>query len=592
MRKGRNINVCVRRTFGDVKCAFAKFAIVDGKPQHVGCLSGCTDEYNLVPEHDSLGYIIHNSAADDPYKFGQDVIWENLRQNNNGLTYNPDDEDGRMIRRPEDIHPMMHLVPVNRPSHHGLLDDNVVGEIVGHRDLFLVSRGWDDMKVYGKKRFTPCIPTIYGKYDKQLKMIVPRCVRDYSGDIKNWIIITHPETQRQKMLYLCDDPLLNIKNYVETWFKNEKTARRIYDILLAVREGEYINLAEALVNNGIPKQQTVKFMTSISVKSKRFLYGRLNLTWYKKYYDLLGSDKVNLKEEARLMMKRNLINYVVNYPKFQKPVTGAEFSTDERYWDLYTLIKKAIKRKVILPEMVEKFPKWLLTLITSVKKIESTFVLFGETYSYNSAPKEAKNDMIDSILERVQTNKPQALYPAMEVVPEMIDITKDEEETYIEFIDILRAGRYWNKPELLATWREFKHAFGSNDPHLFWNFIEGIVDCDRVIAGERLGEGEISNERVFAENLLSLRDNRDSFVVRQHEVKSKWDILISSGRTGSPVYAKDLAWIALAAMGGMSKDDIRSEEILDNQDEIVMHGTDIDQEDMDVLTIITGEDDL
>jgi hypothetical protein len=591
-RKGRNINLCVRRQFGETHCAFANIELNEKeRPTHVGCLGLCSDEYNLIPEHDSDGRIIHNAYIGDPYLLGGDVIWESLRSGGeNGLTYSPIDGKGAMIRRAEDIHPLMHTVEDNRPYRHGVLDDEVVVEVSGNTpDIFIVAKGWAEKKTYAIQRFVPCIPGMYGKFDKYAGMVLPKCTRDYSGEIKDWLVITHPMNRKPKDLYLCDDPIDKVKKHCLIWFKDITIAKRVYGVLKAIRKGEYINLSEALQNNGLTKLQAQKFMTGISVKSKRSIYSRINLTWYRKYYELLGSDKLELSEESVLKLRRNMINYIVNYPKFQKVLAKTEFGTDERYWDLYLLIKRACKQRVITKEMRNSFPEWLNKIIVTAANAEKSFKLFDQEHSLKTASKDLKEDFLDAIIDKVPRGEPQRLYPAMEIVREVINAPYGE--AYTAFADIVKAGKYWSKPELRGTWKVFQRAYESKRTRVFWNFIESVIELDRESATRILDDdlgGEISVGRIFAENLISLRHNKSSFDVRDHKPDAKWTILVSKLQGSKGMYAKDIAWNALLTMGGLSKDKVDTEEEC-AEAELVLHGTEIDTEDLYDLTIISGE---
>jgi hypothetical protein len=285
-------------------------------------------------------------------------------------------------------------------------------------------------------------------------------------------------------------------------------------------------------------------------------------------------------------MQRNLINYVVNYPKFQKVLSKVRWTPDERYWNLFLLLKRAMQQKVILPEMVSTFPKWLLNLIVKTSKSESKFTLFNEEYNATTAPKEILNDYLDSIAERVPRAQPQRLYPAMELVRDILEPSESEEEMYLEFSEILQAGKLWNRSELQACWRVFRCAFTKEEPEIFWNFLEDVINTSKESADEKL-EGPISSGRAFAENLLSLRKDRNSFEVRQRRPDLVWD-LVGKCKGGS-VFSKDLGWIAIAAMGGLSKDEIPIEDQIE-EDELILHGTDIDKSDLSEMSIISGED--
>jgi hypothetical protein len=77
---------------------------------------------------------------------------------------------------------------------------------------------------------------IYSKYDTYEQMVVPKCIRDYTGEVKDWInYTTQQDNSRRKTFFVCDETDKNIAKYCVEKLGNGIVAAAIYQIMIAIK---------------------------------------------------------------------------------------------------------------------------------------------------------------------------------------------------------------------------------------------------------------------------------------------------------------------------------------------------------------------
>lgn len=550
----------------------------DARKSH-GCCLHRRDHYNIYPEFDHDGDSINqddNPAMPECFKVGPTIIWENItNMHQDGMSFDYRNFDS-------DLHPLYHKEVRNIPTR--LADDQeLVGEVFGCNSPVLVSTGWIDESWYGHDRVERCRLGIYGPYDEKAGTTRPKCVKSYTLQVQGWINFTHQtDWGKPKQFFAADASDEVIKAFCSRWF-DPTVAERIAEGISKVKRGQYLNLWTLMSNNFINEDLRRDFMNMISLKSKRNLYpNHLNIehycrlydqvdkmSWDHEYYDLDGKRKVKhikFPVEIRRLYKQNILNFILNYPCLQKAEVGLDtgYSTNERYWWAMTLFKRAAKEGIINRKM--GLPAWFVKQFRDTGTHDPLVEVHGEMKPYSQCTQQEKDDYAEALIVRVDNAKD--LYPKMERVEDIIDYHAKGLLWYT-FCDILNAGRRWNRSEIQTAWDIFTVAWEKEDPSIFWDWVDEIasrqMEDDISIDGTEviyegavrldLGDGNITEGRAFAANLLGLRlgCDRDSFDVNKMPVQNWYEV---SGRT-KPSLKKDgrkVFWDQLALCGGLVDD--------------------------------------
>lgn len=577
---------------GDLHCAFKMMRKnpETGEVEDLGCQK-CGgrghDEYAIYPEFKGSmidfkliatdGRIVNNDT--NPYvpsdmKIGPTVIWENISgHNQNGLNF-----DFRDFPADSYLHPLYHREERNVPLS-SMLDTDDVGEIFGGTEPVLVVPGWNIETFYGHDRVEVCRQGIYGRYDEGTDMVLPKCLRSYTRDIPNWVDYSGRDEWFMPREFFVDGATdESIVAFCHKHFADTTTAERMADALKSIRNGDWINVTTLMTNNFASDSERRDFMEVVSLKTRRDLYkGSVNLQRYCELYTYLdraewissrrdenGKEVQEVKKIPKdicVLFKQNLMNWILNSPTVQNIMVGNEsYGVRERYWYVSEMLRKAKKEKVL--DRKVKLPKWLIKQFTNSRNDKKVFDLFGETYDYDEAPKELKDEYVDSIILRLKEG-PKQLYPGMLKVRDIIDSGKSG-PIWFSFLDILNAGRRWNVSEIQTAWDYFQRAWMQEDPSIFWNWVDdmeslpyeteysvsqdefvkkleklnGIAmhypEFQEVIPNENgkpligalelgLGDSDISPSRTFAKNLLECQIDDDTFDVIQRNTIDVYD---------------------------------------------------------------------
>ena len=510
----RNIFKCTKRKFGRLYCAFMKLEEdpETGQLEECGCILNRKDEYNLYPEHDSNGDVIRNNTlTSDPFPPGVSVIWENDSPHDTGLTFS-----FRRLRVEQyNMHPLYSIQEINEPFVSGAMGNDHVGYAFGESNVALSPSGWAEQKILGKQRVEDCRMGIYSRFDKMEKMVIPKCLRDYTGDIKGWINYTPiPNNPKRKTFFPCDERNAAISAFCQKKFGKTKTAAIIYQLLIAIKHGEYINLWEALINNGVPQAHVKEFMNEVSTKGKKTIYSNMNLEKYYLYWHAL--ERMNLPSEKVYLFRCHLINYILNYPGLKQlnldkdvhAVDGREFyPPNKRFWWAVMIVDDALrlaKNKKSRPILTNPKIAWFKKLKTELKKHRSI--------------------------------EPDTLNPAVETIYSIIGEKKDSpnwERKIRVFSRILLAGKRWSPPEVRISWFYFQDAYDRRNPERFWQYVETVKTSTptaliniKHAAGIYDDDAEFTQQRAFAHHLLAARKARTSFVVEKPKLAERWETIM------------------------------------------------------------------
>lgn len=501
---------------------------ISGKLTENGCSILQKDEYRIYPEHSSEGSYVHNRTNwSDPFPLGVDVIWENLSPHDTGLTYS---YNGRSIRSEDyNCHPLYTIKDINEPLVTGTIGDEHSAYAFGENEPALSTAGWKNQDIKGLQRKETCFVGVYAQFNEKENMVFPKCLKDYSSDIIDWTNYTtlntsHPAFPRKKF-FISHESNASIMKYCIDWFGNTRTAEAIYGILLAMKDGEFVNLKAALYANGVHRETSKKFRMEISTMSKKTLYsGNINIKNIYLYYHALGNmgiPKIKLK-----IYRANIINFLLNYPcisnlnpdKCDDIIrTTAEgrpiYPTNKRYWYVYMLLtnetRRANRQNCIEGKMhkplinYNKLPKWLIKQIKSIKE--------PDTIEYME--EDFKNPAVVSIREILKLEKNQENNRKLKI-----------------FSRLLKAGRRWNPTEVKLMWFHFTHAYDSKKPKKFWRIVQSIRSSEPSTISNYLKqlslktghEGELSHRREFAIHLLEEMIDEDVFEVNKAPLCDRW----------------------------------------------------------------------
>lgn len=557
-----NVYKCSGQTRGTMRCIYQDIEVDQetGDLIERGCLIKQRDHYNVYPEFSEGtgnvvrqngptkcldGHIIPDTELDP---LGPTIIWENIAgQHDHGLTFN--------YRRFSPYeHPRYHLAEFNIPTRHGPLDPDTVADIFGESSLTLVSSGWHDDKSYGKPTVERCNMCLFGRFDRLAGLTVHRAMRSYSGDVSDWVNYTNlKERVRRKYLFLLDANLSAIEQFCIERFEGAAVNRMI-DIMRAVKEGHYINLREAAMNNGMTQQQASTMMQEISIKSKKTIYsGTVNL---QRLYELYAFvDRMNVADVYAKVFRCNIINYLLNFPKLMQidPTIQTEFKTNQRYWFAYLMVKRAFVVDRILD--VKTLPFWFVHLLHKIKNHKTKFSVLGKIYATDEVINEVFDDFVEA--QSYYIRDVTRLFPAMCSVDSLLEeYNTCNENKKKTFNNILKAGVKWNITEVQTVWKKFTKCFDKNQPRLFWNFIDEMDELDYKTLSERItGEGNPGMKKACFINLVKARTEfRD---------EDSWNVSIPELMPVNSAGAKHKAkfrqrkmhfWIELMKIGGLKGD--------------------------------------
>lgn len=566
---------------------------VTGEKIEYGCSLRSSDFYNIYPEFDEQGNVVNqdpNPTVPSDFKLGPTVIWENItNQHQDGMSF-----DFRTF--PADIHPMYHVEHRNIPIKPREGEDPL-GEIIGEGEPALVSSGWVEDTWYGNDRVEKCRFGLYGRKDNRSNLVRPKAAKSYVGEIKDWINFSNqPMHGNEKQFFVCEESNEEIMNLCKKWFE-EKVANRVFEALVHIKNGGYVNLWKLVENNFVDNETRKNFFRFISTKSKSLLYKRnVNIEHYFRLYDHIGKMKwkheyidengntvktVNkIPKEIVKLWRQNILNFILNYPPLQNAVIdrGTGYRTNERYWWAMMMFKRAIDKKDPIANMNMALPQWFVDQYKITGKYDPVIEIHGEKKHWSEANQLEKDDYIEAKIVRVQNASD--LYPHMERIEDIIDHHKKDSMWYI-FCDILRAGRRWNRTEIQSAWDVFQRSWINNDPAIFWDWVEELacrpIEDEISIDGKEviregamrldLGEGNISASRSFASNLIGLRTccKKDSYDINKMPPQDWYDAKGRSkpGMTKNP---KDCFWDLLAKCGGLIGDKRIGEHTIGEQD--------------------------
>ena len=556
------------------------------------------DDYNLYPEFRSDGsWVIQASNPIEPkcFRLGPTLFWENITgQHQDGLNF-----DFRDF--PADIHPEYHREERNLPAT-DTLHENGIGEIFGETELMLVVPGWNIEKFYKTERIDECKNAIYGRYDESTDMVLPNCLKSYTRDIPGWVDYSgRGEWFTPRAFFVDNSTDGAIIAFCHNHFTDSTVSDRMSEAMMDIRTGAYIDTWTLMNNNFVSDSEKRSFMEKVSLRTKAGIYkGNINLQNYCDLYTYLGKAEwlttyVNedgkqvkivkkIPREICKLFKQNLMNWILNNPALEDIPNEREwYPTKQRYWYVAEMLRKAMKEKVL--DRTVKLPRWLIKQFSNSRNDRKLFSLFGESYEYDTAPKDVQEEFADAQLLRLG-NEPQRMYPGMVRVKSIIEV-KENSPMWFSFCDILKAGQKWNISEIQTAWDYFKRAWAFEEAKIFWDWVEEMEmhpyesqfslseeefrhQLDKVdgialetpspfiemtdvgAADLNLGQGEITVKRFFAANLMECKKEDDSFDVQQRTVTDTYDgrARVKSRRECN----HETFWNELIKMGGLKGD--------------------------------------
>jgi hypothetical protein len=589
-----NIEQCRRGTLpGNLECIFRiKKKDSRGKETYFGCLKHGgkpgRDHYNLYPEHsgDTMDYVYQPSNPLDPYKLGEIILaWENLTSHQSGRNFDLKSE------RPADIHPLYTAVEHNYPTVSHMAPDTV-GEIFGEESPALVHPGWqpDAIKFYGLNNIDVCqqYGGIYGKYDQKKDMIMHQCLKSHI-EIPGWINYTNrKETPNKKELYIGYATMKEILDFTTTLFKNRVVASRMFDAMMLIKAGTFINLWCLMVNNFVDKDTKTAFMSKVSIDTPNTIFkSKINIiqfyelynmidrmTWTEKIVDVDGNTnevKKTIHKDIATIYKENILNWILNHPHLQTIEPGlSHYGPTDRFWFLLPLLKRARKDGILNVKAI--LPPWLVNLLTY--KHTPVAKVFGKVTTYDQFSEELKGEYADGKYSHLDSKSPMEIFSRS--YPGMINIKKELLSTgdrkidslgWGQFLEILKVGQRWSMIEIEEAFDKFLLSWTQDDPSIFFEWLDDeefppsgafVINILNAILPCITEEGPIQRSRNKAWNTWT---SWDDWNIVKMPIGNWFDASVKTKST-RPVIGHDVFWRMAAAIGGLVDDRKEIEKIL------------------------------
>lgn len=511
-----NIHKCSKgRMKGNLYCAFM---VLERDSNNRLVESGCRiknkDIYNIYPEHDAYSgeVIFNNKNPSDPWKIGPNLIWENQTDHQNGLQF-----DFRSFPADAEWAPTYSVLSQERPTKSGLMGPEDIGEVFGDSHFTLTSTGWSSTRVKGIPYINTCMKAIYGKWNDELQMVIPKCLRNFVGILPNFNNFTRLRiTNNQNKLFLeiaTDD---DIYNFCSEWIENPRARDQIFITLKEIKTGKFINLKEILSNNHLDQDIITGILSNVSTLTFKSVYtSKINLENYINYFDSLNS--FNLTKENLFNFRCNLVNYILNYPGlYKKDYEHDKYKNDEKVWLLKSLLQRAINCKIL--SMDTKISEIIVYKIAILRRTKIFKHRTGNV-TLKDATEQIKSDIAEALAYGLK--EPYQLYPAMIKIEDLLNLTEDviNSPMYKTFGSILKAGRRWNSVEIKTAWDYYIVSYYKKDPLIFWNFIQSVIEMAYEDANTTLmtEDGAMNYTRSFALNLEEARRNEEPLSYEVHE---------------------------------------------------------------------------
>jgi hypothetical protein len=506
------------------------------------------DLYNVYPEHNLDGSVVFQQRDNtESITFGKNIIEENIKNlGDDGFVYS-------FRRFASDSHPLYHKEERNLPTK-SIIEEETVCDVFGGLNPSLVTPGWTEETWYGDPKKETCSDVIYGTIDLATDIVMPVFMRSYIGMFKDWEDYTGASEIKAKEFFLDSASKKDIVDLCLVTFKDKKIAERVYEALISIKEGQYINLNTLLINNMVEPSSRKDFLSKISFKTKSAIFKpSISIQGFAQYYNYISRMKWisefnttkgwvktsrKLPKEVIRAYKGNMINWVLNHPKLKSFDKNEFFSKDERFWFIKPILEDAIKTGIV------KKSSSIIDTILSYSPTK-TFLYLGESYSYNNAPTDIQKEYLDSIILRTSTEN---LYPGMITVKSILD-SKMPTTPWSIFCEILDVGQQWTQGEVRLAYEYFQQAYIQDDPSIFWSWIKNIQkmpyeteytvteeelqQCIEKTGGRVIGysfpdiinlgaseqqDGSISVKRIFAANLADAYLYEDSWEMHKKPI--------------------------------------------------------------------------
>ena len=494
-----NVWQCRKGTLpNNLECVFRSVSFDDnGEQCNSSCSRGCRDVYNLYPEHDfATGEINYQPTSNDPFRIGDMAqTWENLTGHQTGKNF-----DYRDFDADTNMHPLYSVSEHNYPTKPRITIDDV-GDVFGDDNPAIVHSGWNTEKFYGISNVEMCNRGIYGRFDKKSGMVKHPCLISHIG-VPGWVNYTTRNETVKKTLYLGYATDQEIIQFATNLFSDKRVAKRMIDGMIAVKNGEFINLWLLMCNNFVGQKEKSVFMTKVSIKSPNSIYkGHINLanfislfhnirnlSWREVFTDENSVEKSithNVHRDIAMTLSENILNWILNYPELQKITlnNGTTYPTNKRYWFLIPMLRDAMKRGILNKKAM--LPQWLVDMIK--EKNEPEVRIFGQIMKYNELPEDIKDDYHEAQYHHLDTeNKmdlPSNLYPGMlNIKKELAAAGISIQDTvgtqgWGQFLEILKLGRRWSMREVQTAFEQFIQSWCEDKPSLFYDWLDIVVNA-------------------------------------------------------------------------------------------------------------------
>ena len=518
------INRCQNCKLGQTFCVYTKIEEKEtkfGKKIKIVPANNCTinkeDEYALYPDNfiDSDGIVrwreceagINNEVA-DPFRSNL-YLWENISTNvTTGDMYHIEGN------RYDYDHPLYHLIDYNVPMNKtGILKTNEPAHLMIGNTITLTSIAWekDDFgeakKVIGIPKIRRCIG-LYGTVDKFTGLITHKSMKDWTSVIPEFINYTN------KKVATFDDAKFNIfkeggfdeiDEFVKIIIKDEEVRERLYDAYDLIVSGKFINVYQLLLNNDISKEDTIKIVSSVSIKNPKHIHRsvngyRYNIQKIKELYFNIVNDVIKVDFNKPIILA-NIVNFILNDIELLNHKMNANEKLDDYInWYYNTALTKDLIED-LNPELIN-FNKYdtknnmymIFDIIAdaiynqkllTIKDLPSLFkVAYDEHQSY--------------LASYVPDKDIHEIGSAFITIDELVNITN--KDAFNAFKKVMKSVDVITIESLLKFWDIWVKCYERNTPTHFWNFIEYYNNKNNDRASEKILD-VLNDEESFDVNI-------------------------------------------------------------------------------------------
>lgn len=507
------------------------------------CNIGNSDEYAMFPDTEQVdigtsgGSLLRRRECEYRDPWGLDIfnanlyLWESISTNiTTGDTYELDVSPRGGMRRFDYDHPLYHIidynVPINKTGRVALTERC---NVVGFNNMFLVSSAWekDDggeeaKKAIGIPLIRNCSSGLYGTIDKATGVIMHKSMKDMTSKIHTFKNFTNVKVNDFPVapLNIFIDGFEKIDAFVKSVISDDIVRKRLYEAFKLIKCGKYINIYQLLVNNDVGNQDARKISNNVSTKDPKSVYQnsegyRYNITKIKHLYFNIVEGKIDIPFGKNKILA-NIVNFILNDTVLLNHTIGQN-KKHELYVEWYNKHASELE-----PDFADEIhpDRFRFNEYSSDNSLSAAItIVIDAIYNRNlltakDLPKDFKKMFKhhkEYMANFVEPRDPQEIGAAVLSVNEFLNVENDN-EAYILFKRFLKHLDMVKPIEVREMWKIFEESFKTNNPSLFWDYIED--ESTNMEEDEELGE---LTDRFSFQTLLDMWSGEDTLVIDNTE---------------------------------------------------------------------------